>query len=105
MEDFGDQFFSQSIKTFKTIQAISPKQQTWANQTIPLGTLLQQVPDTQNRINPIQGIVVDYENESIAIPYSFLDGGKSYRGFLEGRVKEGSYILLLHITNLELKAI
>jgi hypothetical protein len=38
-------------------------------------------------------------------PLVFQDGGKSYRGFLEGRVKEGSYILLLHITNLELKAI
>lgn len=38
-------------------------------------------------------------------PLVFQDGGKSYRGFLEGRVNEGSYILLLHITNLELKAI
>ena len=32
-------------------------------------------------------------------PLVFQDGGKSYRGFLEGRVKEGSYVLLLHITN------
>jgi hypothetical protein len=38
-------------------------------------------------------------------PLVFQDGGKSYRGFLEGRIKEGTYILLLHITNLELKAI
>jgi predicted esterase YcpF (UPF0227 family) len=74
------------MKTFKTIQAISPKQQTWANQTIPLGTILQQVPDTQNRINPIQGIVVDYENESIAIPYSFLEPAYPFK----------TTILLLH---------
>ena len=86
MEDSGDQYFSQSIKTFKTTQAISPKQQTWANHTIPLGTLLQQVPDTKNRINPIQGIVVDYENESIAIPYSFLEPTYPYK----------TTILLLH---------
>ena len=38
-------------------------------------------------------------------PLVFQDGGKSYRGFLEGRVVGKTYVLLLHITNLELKAI
>lgn len=38
-------------------------------------------------------------------PLVFQDGGKTYRAFLEGRVKDKSYILLLHLTNLELKAI
>ena len=38
-------------------------------------------------------------------PLVFQDGGKSYRGFLEGRVIGATYVLLLHITNLELKAI
>jgi hypothetical protein len=38
-------------------------------------------------------------------PLVFQDGGKTYRAFLEGRIKEKSYILLLHLTNLELKAI
>jgi len=33
------------------------------------------------------------------------DEGKTYRAFLEGRIKEKSYILLLHLTNLELKAV
>jgi hypothetical protein len=38
-------------------------------------------------------------------PLVFQDGGKSYRAFLEGRVKDDSYILLLHLSNLELKSI
>jgi hypothetical protein len=37
-------------------------------------------------------------------PLVFQDGGKTYRAFMEGRIKEKSYVLLLHLTNLELKA-
>jgi hypothetical protein len=38
-------------------------------------------------------------------PLVFKDGGKTYRAFLEGRVKDKSYILLIHLSNLELKGI
>jgi hypothetical protein len=38
-------------------------------------------------------------------PLVFQDGGKSYRTFLEGRIKDNGYILLLHLSNLELKGI
>ncbi len=38
-------------------------------------------------------------------PLVFQDGGKMYRAFLEGRVKDKSYILLIHLSNLELKGI
>ena len=38
-------------------------------------------------------------------PLVFQDGGKTYRAFLEGRIKEKSYVLLLHLSNLELKGI
>lgn len=38
-------------------------------------------------------------------PLVFQDGGKTYRAFLEGRVKGQAYVLLLHLTNLELKAV
>lgn len=38
-------------------------------------------------------------------PLVFQDGGKTYRAFLEGRVKDKSYILLMHLSNLELKGI
>jgi hypothetical protein len=33
----------------------------------------------------------------------FQDGGRTYRAYLEGRVQGGAYLLLLHLTNLELK--
>lgn len=36
-------------------------------------------------------------------PLVFMRNGKPYRGFLEGRVKDNSYKLILHISNLELK--
>jgi hypothetical protein len=54
------------------------------------------------------------ENKSLLIlgagprgnePLVFLDGGKNYRGFLEGRIKDGKYLLLLHLSNLEIKSI
>jgi hypothetical protein len=38
-------------------------------------------------------------------PLVFQDNGKPYRAFLEGRIKGDSYLLLLHLTNLELKGI
>lgn len=38
-------------------------------------------------------------------PLVFQNGGKTYRAFLEGRVKDNSYVLLLHLSNLELKGI
>ncbi len=38
-------------------------------------------------------------------PLVFMDNGKPYRAFLEGRVKGETYLLLLHLSNLELKSI
>ena len=38
-------------------------------------------------------------------PLVFQDNGKPYRAFLEGRINGESYILLMHLTNLELKGI
>lgn len=38
-------------------------------------------------------------------PLIFHDGGIPYRGFLEGRIKDQTYCLILHLTNLELKAL
>jgi hypothetical protein len=31
--------------------------------------------------------------------------GKTYRAFLEGRIKENAYLLLIHLSNLELKGL
>ncbi len=36
-------------------------------------------------------------------PLVFQDGGKPFRGFLEGRVKGEQYLLILHLSNMELK--
>lgn len=36
-------------------------------------------------------------------PLVFQDGGKPFRAFLEGRIKNDEYLLIMHISNLELK--
>tara|TARA_B110000014_G_C20073404_1_gene560072 strand:- start:647 stop:1342 length:696 start_codon:yes stop_codon:yes gene_type:complete len=38
-------------------------------------------------------------------PLVFQRNGTSFRGFLEGRIKDDSYLLVLHLSNLELKVI
>ncbi len=38
-------------------------------------------------------------------PLIFQENGKPYRAFLEGRIKDDSYLLIMHISNLELKSI
>ena len=38
-------------------------------------------------------------------PLVFSDGGRPYRGFLEGRINDKSYCLILHLSNQELKKI
>jgi len=38
-------------------------------------------------------------------PLIFQRNGTPLRGFLEGRVKDGSYLLVLHLSNLELKQV
>ncbi len=38
-------------------------------------------------------------------PLIFNTNGAPYRGFLEGRVKDGGYRLVLHLSNLELKSV
>jgi hypothetical protein len=75
------------------------------------------------QISHVNGLTFDFlfemakmlhEKESIIMlgggvkgnePLVFQDGGKSYRAFLEGRVKDNSYLLLLHLSNLELKGV
>lgn len=38
-------------------------------------------------------------------PLVFNDGGNPFRGFLEGRVKDKAYCLILHLSNQEFKAV
>lgn len=39
------------------------------------------------------------------LPLVFQEGGTPRRAFLEGRIKDDAYCLILHLTNLELKAL
>jgi predicted esterase YcpF (UPF0227 family) len=73
-------------KQFKTIKLISAKQNLWSTVDIPVGTVLQQIPDTKNLIHPIKGIAVVYKNETIGIPYEYLIPKYEYK----------TTILLLH---------
>jgi hypothetical protein len=38
-------------------------------------------------------------------PLVITQGGESYRGFLEGRIDGNKYCLILHLTNIEMKAV
>ena len=38
-------------------------------------------------------------------PLIFQRNGTPFRGFLEGRIKDGSYLLVIHLSNLELKKV
>jgi hypothetical protein len=38
-------------------------------------------------------------------PLVFQDGGKTYRAFLEGRTSGDKYLLIIHLSNMELKGI
>jgi predicted esterase YcpF (UPF0227 family) len=66
-------------KQFKTIRPISAKHNLWSTFDIPIGTILQQIRDTKNLIHPIKGIVVEYQNEIIAIPYDYLIPNYDYK--------------------------
>ena len=66
-------------KQFKIIKSISAKQNLWSTLDIPVGTILEQIPDTKNLIHPIKGIVVQYNNQNMGIPYEFLVPNYEYK--------------------------
>jgi hypothetical protein len=74
------------FKLFKTINPINTKEHSWANVTIPIGTVVEQIPDTKNLIIPIKGVTVEYNNKIIGIPYEFITPNYEFK----------TTILLLH---------
>ena len=66
-------------KQFKTIKPISTKHNLWTTLDIPVGTILQQISDTKNLIHPIKGIAVEFNNQSIGIPYEYLIPNYEYK--------------------------
>ena len=95
----------------------------WTGKFIPKVKLYNKVIlSSKYQIKHVNGLTYDFlfniakllhEKESFMImgggkgdePLVFNDGGKPYRSFLEGRIKDKSYCLILHLSNQELKGI
>ena len=45
-------------RILKFLKPTNPKQHIWSNIVIPIGTYVEQVNDTKNIINPMNGITV-----------------------------------------------
>jgi len=95
----------------------------WTGKYIPKNKLYNKVVfSSKYQIKHINGLTFDFlykisktlqEKNSFMVlgggkgnePLVFNDGGKPYRGFLEGKVKENTYCLILHLSNQEYKTI
>lgn len=95
----------------------------WTGKYIPKNKLYNRVVlSSKYQIKHINGLTFDFlfnisktlhdKNSFMMIgggkgnePIIFNDGGKPYRGFLEGKVKNNSYCLILHLSNQEYKTI
>ena len=95
----------------------------WTGKYVPKSKLYNKVVlSSKYQIKHVNGLTFDFlfniaktlhEKDSFMMmgggkgsdPLVFNDGGKPYRGFLEGRINDKSYCLILHLSNQELKAI
>ena len=95
----------------------------WTGKYIPKHKLYNKVVfSSKYQIKHINGLTFDFlyniskslnDKNSFMIlgggkgnePLVFHDGGKPYRGFLEGKIKDNSYCLILHLSNQEYKTI
>ena len=95
----------------------------WTGKYIPKHKLYNKVVfSSKYQIKHINGLTFDFlyniskslnDKNSFMIlgggkgnePLVFNDGGKPYRGFLEGKIKDNSYCLILHLSNQEYKTI
>ena len=66
-------------KSFKTIKPINSTHHAWSSVSISVGTIVEQIPDTKNLINPIKGIAVEFNNEIIGVPYEYLVPNYEYK--------------------------
>ena len=60
--------------------------------------------DLAKKLDDAQALMPVGAGEKGVQPLVMSHGGKPYRAFLEGRVREDAYCLLLHLTDQELKA-
>lgn len=95
----------------------------WTGKYIPKNKLYNKVVlSSKYQIKHVNGLTFDFlykisktlnDKDSFMVigggkgnePLVFNDGGKPYRGFLEGKVNENSYCLILHLSNQEYKTI
>tara|TARA_B100002019_G_C21157935_1_gene541716 strand:- start:53 stop:763 length:711 start_codon:yes stop_codon:yes gene_type:complete len=95
----------------------------WTGKYIPKNKLYNKVVlSSKYQIKHINGLTFDFlfniskrlqdKNSFMMLgggkgnePLIFNDGGKPYRGFLEGKIKDNSYCLILHLSNQEYKTI
>ncbi|MEE9322746.1 MAG: hypothetical protein V3U76_20050 [Granulosicoccus sp.] len=59
--------------------------------------------DMAKTLNEANSLMLLGAGEGGKEPLVFRRGSIPYRGFLEGRIKDDSYILLLHLSNMEMK--
>jgi hypothetical protein len=95
----------------------------WTGKYIPKSKIYNKVVfSSKYQIKHINGLTFDFlyniskklqENESFMVigggkgndPLVFNEGGKPYRGFLEGKIHGNSYCLILHLSNQEYKTV
>ncbi len=96
----------------------------WTGKTFPKDQALRRFVFTRSyQLRHVNGLTFDFlydmakklaESDSMLLlgagakgnePLILSNNGLPYRAFLEGRVKEDSYVLIMHLTNLELKEI
>jgi len=93
----------------------------WTGKYIPKNKLYNKIVlSSKYQIKHINGLTFDFlykiskklqEKNSFMVlgggkgnePLVFNDGGKPYRGFLEGKIQNDSYCLILHLSNQEYK--
>ena len=95
----------------------------WTNKYIPKSKLYNKVVlRSKYQIKHVNGLTFDFLfkiAKDLHTKHSFMmvgggkgdeplvlyDGGKPFRGFLEGRIKEDSYCLILHLSDQEFKGL
>lgn len=94
----------------------------WSGKAMPKATAIKKFVFAKHyQIRHINGLTYDFlydmakeldEKNSMMFvgagakgnePLVITSGGTAYRGFLEGRIQDDKYMLILHLTNLELK--
>lgn len=113
-------------KDFEDVEATISEDETipWSGRMIPTDDVVRKFALSRSlRLRHVNGLTFDFlreiaqtleeEGKMLLVgagpkgrePLIFQRNGSPYRGFLEGRTSEDGYLLLLHLSNLELKAL